>query len=253
MSLFCAQDYPDNELIVYNTDTDYPIVLGDSFSGFNIRVFNSDTDSETGQKYRDVGSIRRDALNEAKGDYYICWDDDDIFLPWNNLQCFHGIEGTRLSAWKPKSSMACFKKDAPEISQNYMEASYIVRMSALRECGYDLHVGGKEHMRWVHKFDREKTVLVEENSIPSYAFNWSDPPAIGGHKNSGSINREDNYTLHRNGCHDKHTRKLERLDISAMIQPYVQLLKRNQGQVVKNHYISPELYERYVSKHDTSL
>jgi hypothetical protein len=250
ISLFCAQDFDDSELIILNTDTEHPIQLGDSLKNFPIKVFNSNTDEATGKEYRDVGSIRRDALAKASGDFYICWDDDDIFLPWNNQQCFDGISrASKMSAWKPFSSMCCLKSGKQEISQNYMEASYIVRMDALRACGFQTHPGGKEHMGWVHKFDREKSVLVDKNSIPAYSFNWSDPPEIGGHKNSGTINREDNYELHRSRCIDKHTRPLERIDIQEIIRPYVSLLKDSLEKEFNGHRITKQLFERYVERH----
>lgn len=249
-SLFCAQEYKDCELIIYNTDVSHPISLGDSFAGENIKVFNCDTDEVTGEIYDNVGSIRRDALSKATGDYYICWDDDDIFLPWNNLQCFNKINGTSLAAWKPQTSMASLHSRGPELSQNVMEASYIVRMSSLLECGFELHVGGKEHMKWVHKFNREKTCLIDYDSIPAYSFNWSDPRDIGGHKNSGTIDREDNYQLHRRECTDIHTRPIEKIDVRPIVAPYVLLLKENRGKVFKDHTIPSELYDKYVSKYE---
>ena len=246
ISLFCSQSHTDSELIVFNTDTEYPIVLGDTLLDKPIRVVNNNIDSHTGQEYTDVGSIRRDALAQAKGDFYICWDDDDIFLPWNNQQCIDGIQNTSLSAWKPKSSMWCLRPNSPEITQNYMEASYIVRIEALRACGYDKHAGGGEHLRWVHKFNKEKSVLISSESIPAYSFNWSDPQDIGGHKNSGSIKRADNYQHHRNGCTDKHTRPLNLVDTRTTIEPYIRLLKQSVGNTYNGHTITEEVFNKYV-------
>lgn len=240
ISLFAAQTVK-SELIVFNTDVDNPVELDGQFDG--VRVFNNNTDYQTGEPYRDIGAIRRDALTHALGEYYICWDDDDIFLPWNNRQCLDGIASSDAWAWKPFSSMWSWGNHGIEIAQNAMEASIIARTEKVREHGYAPHAGGGEHLKWTKAFD--SNMVVSKDSIPAYSFNWSDPPAIAGHKQSGTIDRADNFELHKAGCTDTHTRPLRRIDVQSVIQEYARFLSTCVCQTFHGHTIEPKLFEKY--------
>ena len=109
IQFFLNQDYQGKaELIIYNTDIDYPLELSQELKNKNIRIVNNNTDYLTRQPYNNVGSIRRDSLRHANGGYYICWDDDDIFLPWNIRQCIDGLKKhPEAWSWKPFRSMSC--------------------------------------------------------------------------------------------------------------------------------------------------
>lgn len=249
LNLFCRQDHMDSELVIFNTDESHPVRLSDDFEGRRILVVNNGTDYQTELPYQNIGAIRRDALHHARGEFYICWDDDDIFLPWNNRQCFDGIYGTDFWAWKPYSSMSKISGKI-KVDRNVMEASIISRLDKIREFGYVPHPGGGEHTGWYQALERAKRINVEEKSVPGYSFNWSDPPQMGGHKNSGSINHPDNFFIHQKGCTDIHTRPLSRLDVSGEIAEHVKVLRGYRGECVDGHRILPEIYDRYILPHE---
>jgi hypothetical protein len=226
ISLWLQQTHYNSELIIYNTDIEHPVILGESLQGYDIKVINNNSDYITGKDYTNVGAIRRDSLAQATGEYYICWDDDDIFLPWNNKQCFDGINGADLWAWKPEYSM--WKSGGViKYAKNSMEASVISRVVKIRELGFQEHLGGGEHLQWMDACRNAGKILEDPKGIPAYSFNWSDPPEIAGHKQSGTIDHEDNFNLHKKGCTDIHTRPLEAIDVSSVIEEYFEFMKTN--------------------------
>ena len=210
ISFFLNQDFGgEKELIIFNTDTEHPLVLGAELLNENIRIINNNTDYKSSLDYSDIGAIRRDAITHALGEYYICWDDDDIFLPWNIRQCFDGISSNNCMVWKPRTSMYWPYNSMPELARNAMEASAIVNIKFLRSIGFDNHAGGGEHLKWL-LFARDNGLLIEdENSIPAYCFNWNDTGVMRGHKQSGSINRLDNFQFHKQQTTDFATRELK--------------------------------------------
>jgi glycosyltransferase involved in cell wall biosynthesis len=240
ISLWCEQTFKDSELIIFNTDAENLITLGESLQGQRIKVVNNSIDYCTEQPYSEVGSIRRDALFHATGDYYICWDDDDIFLPWNNQQCFDRINANpEIWAWKPIVSMCHLGGKGIEIAGNVMEASIISRLDKIREFGFESHPGGGEHMGWYYGFGDK--LKVDEYSVPAYSFNWADPPEIAGHKNSSSISDDNNFERHKASCTDIHTRPMERIDVTGIIEEY-KIFLRGQPQLF------PELVTHYVNR-----
>ena len=103
MTFWKHQDYQDKELIIFNTA---PILmeLDESLSGYDIKIINRECEFETGEPYSSLGKIREDALKFATGDIYICWDDDDMFLPWHISQGIRELEKCGLGAWMPAQS-----------------------------------------------------------------------------------------------------------------------------------------------------
>jgi len=239
------QSFSNTELIIYNTDVEYPIILSHNIPSKRIKVINNNTDYLTRKPYSNMGAIRRDSLSHASGQFYICWDDDDIFLPWNNQQCIDNILNSHFWAWKPYSSMAQIGNNPPHISCNVMEASIISRIDKIREFGFKDHLGGGEHLSWVKNFEDLKKIKVDKNSIPAYSFNWSDTPEVGGHKNSGTIKNKNNFNIHKKGCTDKHTRPIEIVDVSKEIEKYANLINENLGKEIKGQLICPKLFEKY--------
>jgi len=201
------------ELIIYNTAVRFPLVLGDDFKNIsNIKIINNNTDYLTGTEYNNLGSIRRDAMTHATGTYYICWDDDDIFLPWNIQQCWDGINRhSDYLAWKPVKSMwwAGAPDDLPEIAGNVMEASIISHTDTIRNIGYIPHPGGGEHLSWYEYLSKHDKIKIDDDSIPAYCFNWHDQGLMRGHKQSGTINRPDNFQYHKQNTLNFSTRPLQ--------------------------------------------
>lgn len=246
IGMFLAQDYPgETELIILNTDPDYPLVLGDSLKDQNIKVINQSIDSQTGLPYSNVGAIRRDAVGFADGELYICWDDDDIFLPWNIRQCFDSKKRRAKKAWKPSRSF--FKtRNKLELVQNILEASIIVDLAEVTKNGFRLETGS-EHLGWYTKL--RDTGQLDENdhySVPGYCFNWGDPEDWGGHKQSGSINDPNNFENHKAKTGDFAQRPLEKLEYSDLLtwySEYYQFLLANKEQ------FDPVLWDKYIASY----
>lgn len=196
IACFLAQDYPNRELIIYNTDIEHPLQLG--FKTDCIRVFNSNLDDETGHPYINTGAIRRDALKHARGRLFISWDDDDIFFPWNIRQCYDGIREHRVKAWKPYYSFMKQRGTAPVLSFNYMEASVLVDLQEVHEYGFKA-AAGPEHLNWFDGLSKRNQLLADVTAIPGYCFYWADPIEIAGHKQSdtSTFYNPSNFEIHK--------------------------------------------------------
>lgn len=250
VKLFLKQDIEvKTELIIYNTDTEYPLVLDSGLEGKNIKIINNNTDFVTGLPYNNIGSIRRDSLNFGSGKYYICWDDDDIFLPWHIRQCVDGYnKNSDIWAWKPFTSMFWKTNHEPELAWNSMEASILVDLEQIKKAGFHKHQGGGEHLHWMDVFKKQKKFYVEKESVPSYCFNWADQGLMRGHKQSGTINREDNFEHHKKNTTDHAKGPVTAdYDISDTIKRHVNSIHNNIGKEHHEGYIiKKELVEKYV-------
>jgi hypothetical protein len=256
ISMFLDQDYEGQmEMIVFNTDEEYPLTIGESLKYKNINVINNNIDYKTKQKYDNVGSIRRDAVEHATGTHYICWDDDDIFLPWNIKQCMNGLRKyPDMWAWKPEYSSFWRSDGILEIAGNVMEASIISKLDKIKEHGFKDHKGGGEHWQWLQKFMDDKKIKVDSDSIPGYCFNWSDQGIIRGHKQSGTMAHPNNFNIHKENTKDFATRNLEtydRVKLNEIYQKFVELLRSQIGIINNNQYvITQENYDKYVKQYE---
>jgi hypothetical protein len=189
------QDYDDAELIIFNTAI-HPLSLDASLVGRKIRIVNQCRDTLTGAPYSSLGMIRRDAAAYAMGDVYVCWDDDDLYLPWHLSQ---GIANLRLcgrGGWMPAQSY--FSNDGGKTyrrARNSFEASVLVRAEHLFKYGFDTTKSGAEHLTWRAAMVADGQLSEQDEVTPfeSYAYVWGDP----GHKISGEIDRPDNFERHQ--------------------------------------------------------
>jgi len=247
--MFLNQDYKDIELIIYNTDVEYPISLDDTFKGIsNIKVINNNIDLYTKKPYDNTASIRRDAKLFADGDYYITWDDDDIFFPWNVRQCVDGIKNTNSLAWKPKHSFIKYLGHSPSLYFNYLEASFIVSMNAINEYGFKEGATGPEHLGWFEAIEKIGKMNIDDSAVPGYCFYWSDTTNVGGHKQSNydEFQRPDNFQRHKEFTTDFVSRPIANKKITEytdLYQPFLnELLKfKNTKNELYNTYIEPNL------------
>ena len=236
-----AQTYDNKELIIFNTDERYPYELG--FEDPSIIIVNNGVDYLTGAPYQNRGQICRDAVTHANGDYFMLADDDDIYLPWHIEQAVDGIKENGLDSWKPASSFFA----APgkiELCRNTMEASVIVKMDRIREIGFRSDLTGYEGLSWYTKLrDEGQLKEDEEMFVPSYCFNWSDPPEMAGHKQSGDIDNPENFENHKRASSDFATRPLRNdFDLTSTYSPYYRFIK-------SNPFMFSQMYvARYASK-----
>lgn len=239
---FHAQTYSNIELIIFNTDVEYPLVKG--FDSNSITVINNNTNYQTGRPYTNRGEICRDAVTHATGDYFMLADDDDIYLPWHIQQAIDKIEEVRKDAWKPEMSFFATRHKL-ELVENTMEASVIVKMHRIRELGFRTDVTGLEGLSWYTRL-RDENQLDEhyKDYIPSYCFNWSDLPHIAGHKQSGNINNPSNFEEHKIWSLDYARRPLQYNTLSnGLYDKYYEYLKHHRT-------IFPEhMMEKYVTQH----
>jgi hypothetical protein len=239
---YYAQTYSNKELIIFNTDMEYPYEL--AFDDPNIIVVNNDTNYLTGEKYKNRGEICRDAVTHTTGDYFMLADDDDIYLPYHIQQAVDGITENGKDAWKPMKSLFA-TGDRVEFCQNTLEASVIVKMDRIKEIGFREDMTGYEGLSWYTKL-RDERQLDEYNQkyIPSYCFNWSDPAEVAGHKQSGDINNPDNFENHKKSSGDYCTEPLfplDRNELNIVYQKYYDFLKSQEN------VINVECYKKYFS------
>lgn len=252
------------ELIILNTDTDYPLELDNTFTDQEkdqIKIINNNTDYVTGTDYNCTGAIRRDAFSHATGEYYITWDDDDIFLPWNIQQCVDGINKSNKGAWKPYYSFMWFRNRScewtdyrttaiPKLQHHFLEASAIVKsehVSFLLE-------SGRENFGWyqplIDSDNFANSMRIDDLSIPGYCFNWADDTIIGGQqKQSGGFNVRDNikkFQTHKQLNTDKATRKLTRKKLSD----YSIILESCNKALQSLDSIHQPLIEKYIGSYD---
>ena len=200
LAYFINQDYEDAELIIFN-NAEEPLVLDDSLHARGVRVINQSRDAASGLPYASLGAVRRDALAHAGADVYVCWDDDDLFLPWHLSQGMANLKRCGRGAWMPAQSY--YSPDGGrtyQLARNAFEASVLVRMDHLRRYGFDAGKSGAEHLTWRAAMVAEGELSERDEVTPfeSYAYVWGEP----GHKLSGEIDRLDNFARHRVQCTD---------------------------------------------------
>ena len=220
---FHAQTYPNVELIIFNTDMKFPLVK--EFDHENVIVINNDIDYLSGAPYETRGQICRDAVTHATGDYFMLADDDDIYLPWHIQQAVDKIEEMGTDAWKPERSFFATPHKL-ELVRNTMEASVIVKMERIREIGFRTDKTGLEGLSWYTTL-RDEGQLNEHYKycVPSYCFNWGDPPHLAGHKQSGNIDNPNNFEEHKIQSMDYAYRPLQyNRRIGGLYQPFYRYL-----------------------------
>jgi hypothetical protein len=194
IACWLSQDYPAKELIIFNTAA-VPLTLHQSLEHTGIRVINQPARPD-GLPYTSLGAVRSDALEHARGRVYVCWDDDDLFLPWHLSQGMDHLARCRTAAWMPAQSY--FSPDGGRTflrDRNVFEASVLVRIDALLRYGFDsTGKSGAEHLPWRHGLVRDGELREDSEVTPfeSYVYVWGDP----GHKTSSTIDAPDNFQRH---------------------------------------------------------
>ena len=241
LAQYNSQTYLNKELIIFNTDEEYPYKL--AFEDPNIIIVNNGKNYQTGLPYENRGQICRDAVTHTTGDYFMLADDDDIYLPWHIQQAVDGIEDNGKDAWKPEQSFFA-THDKLMLVRNTLEASVIVKMNRIIEIGFRSDMTGYEGLSWYTKL-RDEGHLDEynKNYVPSYCFNWSDPGDIAGHKQSGDINNPNNFENHKKASGDYATSSLEALSKEKLDETY----KKYYNYLIEHKdSFHKESYEKYV-------
>jgi hypothetical protein len=241
LAQFYAQTYPNKELIIFNTDMEFPYEMLVNVS--NVIMVNNDKDYQTGLPYTNRGQICRDAVTHASGEYFMLADDDDIYLPYHLEQAVKGIKSNGMDAWKPEKSLFATREEI-KLVQNTLEASVIVKMNRIREIGFRSDITGYEGLSWYTKL-RDEGQLDENNKkyVPSYCFNWSDPTEIAGHKQSGDIDNPNNFDIHKEQSKDVAKYKLTPISREELDKEY---LKYYDCIVKYRNEFDTESYKTYI-------
>ena len=241
LAQFYAQTYPYKELIIFNTDMEFPYEMLVNVS--NVIIVNNDKDYQTGLPYTNRGQICRDAVTHASGEYFMLADDDDIYLPYHLEQAVKGIKSNGMDAWKPEKSLFATREEI-KLVQNTLEASVIVKMNRIREIGFRSDITGYEGLSWYTKL-RDEGQLDENNKkyVPSYCFNWSDPTEIAGHKQSGDIDNPNNFDIHKEQSKDVAKYKLTPISREELDKEY---LKYYDCIVKYRNEFDTESYKTYI-------
>lgn len=243
---FLSQDYPNKELILFNTDSEVPLDLSVSLHNEPITLVNNSIDYETGLPYTNRGAICRDAVTHSTGDLFMLMDDDDIYLPWHVRQAVDGILANGKDSWKPEQSFFATSHKL-ELTRNTLEASVIVKMTRIKEIGFRTDFTGYEGLSWYTKL-RDEGQLDEhfKEYVPSYCFNWSDPGDMAGHKQSGDINNPDNFENHKRHSTDVSSKPLESCGVDQLnltYSKYYEYLVSHQDEFMT------DLWAKYVAPH----
>lgn len=218
------QSYTNKELVIYNT-ADVPLELSTEYLNKGIRVINNHYDLLESKPYDNVGAVRRDASTFAFGQFYICWDDDDMYLPWHIEQGIDYIIKNKKEAYMPSQSFWTPNGGMKiEFARNAMEASCIIATRYIRELGFDNSNGG-EHLSWRRKL-AEDGILDENYDVTpfeSYMYIWGEP--IAPHKQSGTINHPNNFEMHKAMSTDFGKRPLQPVSREALSIWYERLIK----------------------------
>jgi len=210
LSFFLDQDYPNKELIIFNT-AQTPLILDESLNNKNIVIINNSNSYETNLPYTNIGDIRRDALTHATGNVYSCWDDDDFFMPYHLSQSNDYLLSTNKKAWKPKYSWWSTNGGKTfEKMGNNMEASVLVYIDQV----FFLKKTGDEHLGWFKKLMDENQLdeSIDVAPFESYCYVWGDELAM--HKQSGDITNPNNFENHKTQSTDFGNAPLKYIDVS---------------------------------------
>lgn len=198
--MFLVQSWPDRELVIFNT-AEVPLTLGPFRNSGLVRVINQSTKAN-GEPYQSLGDVRNEALVHADGELFVCWDDDDLFLPHHLEQSVKAWKAAGTMAWKPQKSF--FSTDGGKsfkFAQNSMEASIISCISFVREFGFSTAQSGGEHVQggWLDQARSQGQLTIEDvTPRESYGYIWGD----GLSKTSGNIDHPNNFENHKEASQD---------------------------------------------------
>ena len=227
LTFFLDQDYKNKELIIFNT-AETPLTLSESLKNKGIRVVNQKISTETNLPYKNIGEVRRDSIKHMSGDIYICWDDDDLFLPHHISQGVKKLIECGKLAWKSKYSFFTGNAgDSFDMVENNMEASVLMWKEVFDYATFK-DGNGDEHAPWL-AYVRKNNQFVERDLITpneSYVYYWGD----GLHKQSGDISNPNNFENHKSQSKDFGNKSLESTNVSDfynVVNEYVERLKED--------------------------
>lgn len=239
IGFWLKQDYKNKELIILNT-APVPLTLSDELEDCGIKIINQSCETGTNIPYTNVGKIREDALRYSTGDIYICWDDDDMFLPFHIKNGVRHLIECGKDAWMPKRSMFTGNGgDSFMYAQNAFEASVLVWIDAIWRYGF-LYENGSEHLSWRRGLvdDDQLDENFDVNPLESYVYIWGEKEST--HKQSGDIDNPNNFENHKAQSIDFGDRPLGIYDDRKLEEWYMKIVNFVQHPYFNKH-IQPYL------------
>lgn len=194
LSMFLDQTYDNKDLIIFNT-AGKSLELNNSLKNENIKIINQSISTETNKPYTNIGEVRRDSLKHMDGEVYICWDDDDYYMPFHIEQGINYLNKSGKLAWKPKKSYFSYDGGLTyDLVSNNMEASILVKKEIFNLVKFN-NGTGDEHNSWLSYLRKNNQIEENQNITPfeSYAYIWGD----GEHKQSGNMKNPNNFEEHK--------------------------------------------------------
>lgn len=209
-AFFWRHTYKDAKLLIFNTA---PVALsvdtrkGDEWRdarglpALQVEIVNQQLSDATGQPYRDIGTVRNDALARAKGEILCLYDDDDLF---SEDHISRGVAGLlahpKHRAWKPFKSLHSMSGGRFwEPCSNNLEASVFVWMDEVKKHGFKIGTGD-ENLSWFLAVKDAGLLQEEVGARATYGYQWSDP--VAPHKQSGDMGNPMNFENHKKASHD---------------------------------------------------
>lgn len=214
LTMFLTQDYENKQLVIFNTAPTPLSLDANLLRRGDIKVVNQ-TSKADGSPFTCLGDVRNASLDHAEGDLYICWDDDDLFLPWHISQAVQEYCECDELAWKPDVSyMSMDGGDTFRgLAGNSMEASFVVDMQHIKSLGFSTNKSGAEHVDggWL---SQTQISFKDISPFESYGYVWGDNRAA--HKTSGHINAENNFENHKDASQDFGTAPLSPVPLTSL-------------------------------------
>ncbi len=191
--MFLEQDYENAVQLIFQNSSS-PLQLGDDIPEGKVIIVNCPADLQTGEKYKTLGAIYRDALTFVPEDVDVInhFDDDDFFLPQHISLGVDGLKRGNSKAYKAKKSIFLQKGLKPILTENVMEPSIFVMKEHVQKYGYGQETSA-QHLQWVEPLIKEGQLFADPEGIPTLAYNWN---ALGEtvFKTSGDPKNPNNFT-----------------------------------------------------------
>jgi len=198
---FLDQDYTHEVTLLLYNNARYSQLLDKIQLPDNkhIILINNWKDLKTGEEYKNVGVIFRDALTFVPENTEIIsfMDSDDIFLP-NHIS--EGVSNYLLAksnnylAYKPYYSYFLYGNNKIELAHNNMEPSIFVSYDYVKYMGF-FPVAASYHQKWLNPLQIEYRLYEPKEGKPTFIYDWSE--GHNTHKISGLGDFEDNFRQHR--------------------------------------------------------
>lgn len=197
---FALNQTHDNFIhLIYNNSKE-SLTLDESLDDRFVLV-NNPNDLETGEGYKNLGAIYRDALTYVPEDVEVInfMDDDDVFLPDHIEQGLKGLEKGGKKAYKPQKS---YYKGASKslLVENVLEPSVFVYANHVRQHGFSLETTA-QHLQWLNPLVYDQEIFVDPEGKPTYICDWSHD--IPTYKTSGDPHNPQNFNNYDNWSQDK--------------------------------------------------